>query len=405
VNRPTRAIRLLASWFFGLATLVAVLLSLGSIAKAEAPSAPPRDVPVVPEGASAASLSLPVVPADFEHRDLGWLQVASTPNASERLKPLLAEANAFREKLAASLGQTVLEHVELRIARTPEEMANVAPAALPPPAYAVGVAYPGLDLVLLTLTEPRTSEGTDLGEVFRHELAHIALNDAVRGQHVPTWFNEGLAIHLSGERFFDRQKTLWDARLSGTILPLDQIDRSFPSESYDVSIAYAESADFVRFLLRKADSARFIALVQRVRDGQAFNGALGNAYGTDVRKLEYQWRGEVDHKFNYLPVIMGGSLLWAALFGVMVAAYVKRRRRAKKTLARWAREEAALDAAIEQARRAERATDANAPLPDAALLHASSRFARTGTNAPDTRAHPHESMAKVEHDGNWHTLH
>ena len=57
-------------------------------------------------------------------------------------------------------------------------MARLAPPESPPPKYAVGVAYPALKLVLVSLVDPKSFEGTDLVEVLKHELAHVALEDA-----------------------------------------------------------------------------------------------------------------------------------------------------------------------------------------------------------------------------------
>ena len=69
----------------------------------------------------------------------------------------------------------------------------------PPPAYAVGVAYPALGLVLLTLSAPDTWERPDLDRVFIHELAHVATHRAAGGNGVPRWLDEGIAIHVAGE--------------------------------------------------------------------------------------------------------------------------------------------------------------------------------------------------------------
>jgi hypothetical protein len=267
-------------------------------------------------------------------------------------------------------------------------MASLAPADLPPPAYATGVAYPALDLVVLSLQSPGTYEAPELEEVFRHELLHIALEDAVAGHHVPRWFNEGLAVYESGEGQYARTRVLWDATLSRTVLPLAEIDRNFPSSRYEVNIAYAESADFVRFLLRSSDRARFAALVSRVRGGQAFERALADAYGTDLRKLEYEWREELDKRFSMLPVLTGGSLIWVLLVGLMVIGYWRRRRQAKAKLLQWEREEALADALARAA--------------------ASEQVALASTEpaempAPEGRRVP--SVPIVEHDGTWHTLH
>jgi hypothetical protein len=265
----------------------------------------------------------------------------------------------------------------VRIARSPEDMTALAPVSYPPPRYAVGVAYAPLHLVLVSLREPRTAEATDLREVLRHELVHIAVYDATQGHHVPRWFNEGLAVYASGESPWLRRQTLWSATLSKTILPLEDLDRGFPEENAQVSIAYAESADFVRFLLRDEDRARFGSLIERVRKGAPFDRALGDAYGDNVRKLEYQWREELDKRFSFWPVLTGSSMLWALIMGVLVIAYFRRRRKAKETLTRWAKEEADEDR--------QRAILVDPNDSDALVMR--------------------RAVPAVQHDGEWHTLH
>jgi hypothetical protein len=220
--------------------------------------------------------------------------------------------------------------------------------------------------------------------VFRHELAHVALEDAVAGHHVPRWFTEGLAIHESGEFAFKRWQTLSDAALSNRVLPLSEIDRGFPDDNrYEVSIAYAESADFLRFLLRNADRARFASLVARVRAGTPFDRALSDAYGTDIRKLEFEWREELSKRYSYLPALTGGTLVWVLIVGLMAIGWWRKRRAAKAKLAEWEEEERTIDEAVERARAATRPIQAN-----------ESAMPVKVANLP-----------MVEHDGNWHTLH
>ena len=363
--------------------LVMVALALASIAwpgvaRADEPVlAPPRDVPLVlrPE-----TLHVPAVPATYQHKDLGWIKFAYVPSAHERVSPLIRDAEEIKARLTDELGQPVLSNVEVRIARTPEEMATLAPLEAPPPPYGSGVAYLQLHLVLLTLQAPGSNEGVDLDEVFRHELTHVALEDAVGGRHVPRWFNEGLAIYESAENPWLRMKTLGDASLSGTLLPLSGIDKGFPADGYEVSIAYAESADFVRFMMRKADHDRFARMIDRVRSGQSFERAVADAYSSDLSKLEFQWKEELGKRFTYLPALTGGSILWVLVIGALVYGYVKKRRRAKVTLARWEKEEAAALDAIMAAKEAD---------------------ARPSFEQIVAKA----ELPKVEHEGGWHTLH
>ena len=303
------------------------------------------------------------------------------------MEALASDARSFRAQLASDLGQPVLGDVLVRIARNPAQMAELSPTDAPPFAYASGMAYPSLHLILLSMQAPETWEAPDLVETLRHELAHLALDEAVSGHHVPRWFNEGLAIEESGEHALARFKTLWDATLSHSLLPLAELDRSFPSDPAQVGIAYAESADVVRFLMRNDDRARFGSLVERVRAGSAFDRALDDAYDTDLRKLEYEWRDEVSHRYGLVPVLTGGGALWTLVSVLAVVAFVKRRRRSKAKLAEWAREEAEMDAAILAARERTAATDT------------------AGVVEDDLPPYTKPGVPVIEHDGRWYTLH
>lgn len=363
-------------WMLLLALLFSALPRLSS---ADEPASP-VDAPFVAE---PNTIRIPPVPPTFQTRDLGWMRISYAPSSHERVRPLIVHADEMKEKLADELGGDILKQVEVRIARTPEEMAALAPLELPPPPYATGVAYPALHLILLSMTAPGTAEAPDLLEVLHHELSHVALEDAVQGQHTPRWFTEGLAVYESGESHLVRLKTLWNATLAKTVIPLADLDRNFPKDDVEVSIAYAESADFVRFLLRTSDRARFASLIERVRGGEPFDHALAAAYRTDLRKLEFEWREEIAKRYTFVPVLTGGSFLWVLVIGAMGFGYVKKRRRAKLVLARWEREEAAAAQEASVIVPAERAGEA----PVAVLVR-----------------NPAE-LPRVEHDGNWHTLH
>jgi len=347
------------------------------------PIATPRDVPQV----SPSEVAIPRVPSTYITRQLGWLTLSFPSSAGERVESLVKDADAIKAQLVDLLGQPVLGRVEVRITPTFEDMCMLAPASAPPPSYASGVAYPNLRLVIISMLAPRGSDGTDLDDVFRHELAHVALEDAVLGQHVPAWFNEGLAVGFAGENSFDRQKVMATATINGTLLPLADLDRGFPADHADVNVAYAESVSFLMFLQARSDRLRFAATVQRVRDGQPFERALADAYGSDLRKLEFQWRTEVERRYSLIPVLAGGGILWVGVIGALGWGFVKKRRRAKAILTRWAEEEAIEDALLAQ--RAREAAEA-ADVSDAELVRLSMRG---------------RAQAKVEHEGNWHTLH
>jgi hypothetical protein len=357
---------------------------------AEAAShAPPADAPHF----AAEVPKLPSVPASHSTQSKGWIRFAYHPSVRARVLELIDQSEAIRAELRTRLGQPVLRKVVVHVARTPGEMASLAPEGAPFPKYAAGVAYPQLGLVLLTIAPVHPNSQHDLMEVFKHELSHVALHDAVLGKPVPRWFNEGFAVFASGESSLVRWQTLATATLADTLLPLERLERSFPADDVTASVAYAEAVDVVRFLVRREEQQRFAGLVGRLRDGQTFERALKDSYGTDLASLEFEWREDVARRFTFWPVFFSGSMIWVGALGLFIWAWRRRRKRSQETLQRWAREEAA-----------EAAEKPQTEQPSPRLHIVIARSAGRGVTERRPRISEVE-IPKVEHDGQWHTLH
>jgi hypothetical protein len=349
---------------------------------------PPADAPRLGEERA----KLPPLAAGFSTYDGGWLRITYHPSSRERIEPLIAAADEAKRDLEDWLGTSVLARVRVDVARTPGEMATLAPRGAPYPEYASGVAYPELGLVLLTLTPRYQNETFDLTQVFRHELAHVALEDAVGPHPIPRWFNEGFAVMASGETSFERMFTLSNATLWDKLLPLREVERSFPNDETKVSVAYAEAADVVRFLVRREDRHRFRALVRELRTGRSLDHAAREAYGVDLVSLEHEWREDVAKRYTFWPILCSGTLVWVGVLGLFVWGWRKKRRRSKATLARWARDEARED----DLRRLE----------ENARIHIVLQRAPGAVVTPLPATQPSEiDVPRVQHDGTWHTLH
>jgi hypothetical protein len=344
----------------------------------------------------AGVLRMPPVPPGFNVYDAGWVRFVYHPSSRDRVQALIAQAAAVREDLSERLGFPVLSEVRVDIARTPGEMTTFAPPGAPYPEYAAGVAYSELGLVLLSLAPVHPgSEPQDLAEVFRHELCHVALHDALNGRSVPRWFNEGFAVFASGETSFARMKTLSMATIGGSLIPLHEIDRSFPNDETQALVAYAEAVDVVRFLVRREDVHRFHSLITALREGKGFEPAVLGAYGVELQALEFEWREDVSRRYTFWLFLLSGSFVWVIALGIFVWAWRRRKRRDQLVLQRWAREEAVED--VLRARLSERN--------EAARVHI---VLSRGSEVPEAQLAPNMSEVEipvVEHDGAWHTLH
>jgi hypothetical protein len=344
----------------------------------------PGDAPHI-----AGELQRPNPPTGFAQYEGGFITFAYPPETRERIQPLIEQATTIRRELSNRFGRQVLSSVRVHVARTPGEMATLAPVGAPYPSYASGVAYPQIGYVLLTIFPEQPSAEHDLLEVFKHELAHVALYDALGGQRVPRWLNEGFAVHLSGESSLQRVQVLWSAVLAGNVLPFAQLDSGFANGASQVNLAYAEAADVVRYLLRTRDANRFNLMLNRLREGTTFDNALQQSYGVDLVGLEYEWREDASRRYSFWPVLLSGSMIWVGVLGLFVLAWRRHKKRTQATLERWAREEAQ----------------------EELLRHAQSRLHIVIAPPGEKQAPPPHRVVdtievpKVQHDGNWHTLH
>lgn len=408
---------------FGVVCLGLVLALLLGSGSALADSISLRSAHDAPDGLEP-SLRLPPVPSDFLTRDIGFLRLSYPASLSHWAGPLLQEAEGFRAELQQRLGRAVLGRVDVRLAVDTDAMKSLAPVGAPYPAYATGVAYSSLGLILLSASTPGNAPDA-LRETFRHELAHVALHDATEGARVPLWFNEGLAIHLSREDTFARTQALWMAVVAGNLFPLSSIDAGFPRDAVGVPLAYAQSADIVRFLLRREDQQRFVALIKRLQRGQSFDAALTDSYSLDIYGLEQAWRSDVEGRYTIWPIVFGGTAVWTVSMLMVVLAWRRKRQRERVVLGRWEREEAAEDLRRLRALGAHLRLVHSAQIPSEAVQVAVSAAAgksNPGVKVPDADTGVQDGedaplanfpigtkrdtpVPKVEHDGNWHTLH
>lgn len=360
---------------------------------------PLDSVSMVPTPADIVSSSkrveLPPLPPGFLEKRIGsvtWAYHDSDANIARDLQGMLGAA---WRKVVSELGRDVSSEMTIRIARGPEDMVQLAPDGSPPPPYAVGVAYPGLGLIILSVVSPESWLPPDLPAVLTHELSHIALHRAVDGQPLPLWFVEGLATHQAGEQRISRVRTLWEAAVAGDVLSLDVVARHFPERPQQVNLAYAQSADFVRHLLQSSDDrSRLAKLLESVASGVSFERAVLIAYRIDLEYLEREWRQGLGERFRVLPLVLTGTALWGGIALLVIVAFARRRRQHREKLAHWAHEEAAADQALLALARTPPASS-DVAVSEPRVLHVYA-----------LPAHMREAgVPTIEHEGQRYTLH
>lgn len=370
-----------------------------ALAPAAARADPPRipvDVaqvglePTVP--VAAARALLPRAPQGYVEARVGQIEWTYPRAAEAETRELQELAPVAWRRVTSELGGRVDGHLFVRIARNPDDMARLAPEGAKPPAYATGVTYPALGLVIVSLTAPESWERPDVSAVLTHELSHAALHRSVAGHPLPLWLVEGVAIHQASERSLDRIRALWEGTVRGQLVPLERLSRAFPTRPHAVNLAYAQSADIVGYLLGTGDDAERMRLVlARVRRGEVFEDAVHAEYHVSLGFLEREWRERLQERYTATPLLLSGGGLWVLAAALVVVGYVRRRRRSRETMRRWAEEE------DEELRASVRPASVNPSLPQTATL----AVLVASADAPESDG----AIPKIVVDGESHTVH
>jgi hypothetical protein len=188
--------------------------------------------------------------------------------------------------------------------------------------------------------------------VLRHELAHLALHEAM-GDLPPRWFDEGYAGFAAGE--WGREEVL--ATSLGLVLrgvpSLDSLDLAFYGGSTSAGTGYALAYRAVSDLAA-LDRERGLSLFFGYwKETGSLERAVREAYGLTLAAFEEQWRKRTMRRYGVIALVADLGVALGILMMLVLPLYVARRRRDRRRLALLvaadqAAERAARESALEE---------------------------------------------------------
>lgn len=283
---------------------------------------------------------------------------ASVPRGSVRLDSgrFTVVAGERDRRLAAS----VLEHALARdtFPGLPRPVAHVLIAIAPSaeafrawvgrdaPEWGAAIAMPSEQRLVMQGSYGNSQAG-DPVVVLRHELAHLALHEAM-GDLPPRWFDEGYASVAAGE--WTRGTALeTSVALAWRSLPGgDGLDDGFfggaSRAEYTYALAHLAVAE-MQAIDQRRGLANFFAAWKRTG---SYDAALREAYGLTATSFDNYWHQRVRRQYGVLALVANLSLAFGFIAVLMGPMYWTRKRRDRKRLHAMRIAEAAQEEAARQ---------------------------------------------------------
>jgi len=249
--------------------------------------------------------------------------------------------------------QRALAREVLAAARTPVRMPGLGVVAVPEsttivlagdpaafraateggaPEWAGGVAIPELRRIVLPGYPTPHAPEEDRATILRHEVAHLVLHDRLPGI-VPRWFDEGYAEVVSGGWDVESAWQLRLAFVTGSTPPLDSLTLDWPRREGEARLAYLLSATAVDYLRRRGGERGMELLFANWREQEDLEKAMRTTFGITFGQFEDEWRRDVRTRYGWLALLTNMGVIWLVATGLVLAAWIPRRRRNRRKLA------------------------------------------------------------------------
>ncbi|MBI9046850.1 MAG: hypothetical protein JEZ06_20360 [Anaerolineaceae bacterium] len=176
---------------------------------------------------------------------------------------------------------------------------------------------------VILLSIPFSSDDLDeFDRQIKHELTHILLyqnsGSYLYYLNIPFWLNEGLAglnENISNPAY---NKALEDAVNNDQLIPIEDLIRSFPQSDKEITLAYAESISFTKYIFHNYGYEGLQNLLLQLKNGKDCQESIQSGLSTTLEKLEYDWQqSELNiHPENKLI----SNIFPYLLFGLLIIA-------------------------------------------------------------------------------------
>lgn len=210
------------------------------------------------------------------------------------------------------------------------------------PDWSGGVAFPDQHKVILRPPQD-FFDPQEYREVLLHELAHIYLADKVDTCRVPLWFNEGLAMQMSGKTFsWNDHLVISSAVITRALLDLPEVDRMLAFGTAKAQLAYAQSLLAVQYLIRKSGEKSIGDLLDGLSAGKNWEQVFEQVYdgdGNDAAQFNQDLQQYIHQQYRWALLLQVKNLFWILLVILVLCGFIVIKIRNRRILKEWEKNE------------------------------------------------------------------
>jgi hypothetical protein len=256
---------------------------------------------------------------EYRKQDSGWV------------KDLISRVDAARRTISRATDDAFL--VPISVIYAPDHVSFVKLAG----SWAensMAVAVPGTNEIVINSDAVRKAQSDVMEPVLVHEFAHLYLGLRCK-RPLPRWLNEGIAMIIAGEWTMDDSAGVVLAAIAHRLIPLRDIESTFPVQQDRQRLAYRESYSAATFIIKGNSGGSLPLFLQQIRGEEGSTRILDFFNPIHRDAIESAWSSSLRSHSNWVLLAFSSGVIWTLITLLAVIAWLIRKWRARRMAQEW----------------------------------------------------------------------